>query len=271
MGFERFKLPSWARDPQLDKCALEVMKNGKKIGTITRCSKNKAVVFGRHKNFADVLLRHPSISRQHAAILHGKSGNMYVMDLGSSHGTYVNKRKLEGEQREPLEDGDVVRFGASSREYVVRLCLDGGSKSSRGSKRSADSSTDKRKKKKRKKDHDDDHERVGCSHLLVKHKDSRRPTSWRERTIERTKEEAEKLVTQYKKEIEESDNMEEKFAELAKQYSDCNSHSRGGDLGKFAKGKMQKPFEECAFSLKVGDLSGLVNTQSGVHLILRTS
>jgi len=75
----------------------------------------------------------------------------------------------------------------------------------------------------------------------------------------------------YKKQIEEAEETEKEFSELAKKYSDCNSHSRGGDLGKFKRGKMQKPFEECAFSLKVGQLSDPVDTASGVHLILRTS
>merc|ERR1712087_151415 len=139
-------------------------------------------------------------------------------------------------------------------------------------KRTADSSGDKRKKKRKKKEtKKDSGESVGCSHLLVKHSGSRRPQSWREKTITRTKEESQKLIMKYKKEIEESDNVEEKFADLAKHHSGCNSHSRVGDLGKFKRGKMQKPFEECAFSLKVGELSGPVSTMSGIHLILRTS
>merc|ERR1712224_912312 len=119
---ERFKLPAWARAPKLDKSALEVFKSDKKIALIRRCSRSKAVVFGRHKTLADVPLQHPSISRQHAVLLHGQSGNMYLMDLGSSHGTFVNKHRLEKEQRECLREGDEIRFGASSRTYVVRLC-----------------------------------------------------------------------------------------------------------------------------------------------------
>jgi len=121
---DRFKLPSWSKEPQLDKAALEIYKSDKKIGTITRISRQRAVVFGRHKNMADILLQHPSISRQHSVILHGKSGNMYIMDLGSSHGTFLNKRKLSCEQREPLKEGDVIRFGASTRDYLVRLCFE---------------------------------------------------------------------------------------------------------------------------------------------------
>jgi len=266
---DRFKLPSWSRDPQLTKCALEVFKIKKKIGTVTRVGRQKATVFGRHKSYADVILQHPSISRQHAVILHGKSGNMYLMDLGSSHGTYVNDRRLDGEQREPLRDGDSIKFGASSRRYTVRLSLDKSSRS--GTKRAAETSGDRRKKKKRKKDKDVGEESVGCSHLLVKHAASRRPSSWKEKNITRTEEEAKELIQKYKSEIEKSDQIEETFAELAKKHSDCNSHSRGGDLGNFKRGKMQKPFEECAFSLKVGELSEPVITASGVHLILRTS
>lgn len=38
----------------------------------------------------------------------------------------------------------------------------------------------------------------------------------------------------------------------------------------FGRGQMQKPFEEAAFSLKVGQLSKIVDTDSGLHIILRT-
>lgn len=61
------------------------------------------------------------------------------------------------------------------------------------------------------------------------------------------------------------------FEELASKYSDCSSAKRGGDLGLFARGAMQKPFEDASFALKVGDLSKPVFTDSGVHLILRTA
>ncbi|CAL9124514.1 unnamed protein product [Musa textilis] len=41
--------------------------------------------------------------------------------------------------------------------------------------------------------------------------------------------------------------------------------------GRFGRGQMQKPFEEATYALKVGELSGIVDTDSGVHIILRTS
>ncbi|MBI3986497.1 MAG: FAD-dependent oxidoreductase [Lentisphaerae bacterium] len=44
----------------------------------------------------------------------------------------------------------------------------------------------------------------------------------------------------------------------------------GGSLGTFGRGKMQKPFEDAAFGLRIGEMSGIVDTESGVHVILRT-
>merc|ERR1712228_798235 len=64
------------------------------------------------------------ISRRHALVGHGSSGNLYVMDLGSSHGTFVNKQRLQKKKREVVRDGYVVKFGASTREYIVKLDLD---------------------------------------------------------------------------------------------------------------------------------------------------
>jgi NIMA-interacting peptidyl-prolyl cis-trans isomerase 1 len=44
-----------------------------------------------------------------------------------------------------------------------------------------------------------------------------------------------------------------------------------GDLGFFGPGQMQKPFEEASFALAVGGLSGIVDTDSGIHVILRVA
>lgn len=64
--------------------------------------------------------------------------------------------------------------------------------------------------------------------------------------------------------------MRKKFEEIASKYSDCSSAKRGGDLGPFRRGQMQKPFEDASFNLPIGQLSDIVDTDSGVHIILRT-
>ena len=139
-------------------------------------------------------------------------------------------------------------------------------------------------------------ETVQCLHLLRKHKDVRRPKSWRcpdGITIDEAQ--AREEVAAFRKQIiaagEAAESMEDggggglseigattaagairvKFEELAKAESDCSSQKRGGDLGPFTRGAMQKPFEDAAFALKVGELSDLVTSGSGVHIILRVA
>ena len=105
-----------------------------------------------------------------------------------------------------------------------------------------------------------------ASHLLVKHKGSRRPSSWKEPNVTRSKDEAIEKVQQFRQRIVNGED----FAKLANEHSDCSSHSKGGDLGWFGPGQMQKAFEDAVKSLKVGELSQVVDTDSGVHIVLRT-
>ncbi|MDD4929964.1 MAG: SurA N-terminal domain-containing protein [Gallionella sp.] len=63
-----------------------------------------------------------------------------------------------------------------------------------------------------------------------------------------------------------------RFAELAKQNSqDPGSAANGGDLGFFGRGMMVKPFDEAVFSLKTGEISGLVKSDFGYHIIRLTA
>ena len=108
--------------------------------------------------------------------------------------------------------------------------------------------------------------KVRAAHLLVKHRDSRRPSSWRETNITRSKEEAIEMLKGYQDKIASGSTD---LGDLAVSESDCSSARKRGDLGFFGKGQMQKEFEEASFALKPGEMSGIVETASGVHLIQR--
>jgi NIMA-interacting peptidyl-prolyl cis-trans isomerase 1 len=108
--------------------------------------------------------------------------------------------------------------------------------------------------------------KIRAAHLLVKHKDSRRPSSWREPNITRSKEEAIDMLKGYEDQIQ---SGQKSLGDLAVSESDCSSARKRGDLGFFGKGQMQKEFEDAAFALQPGEMSGIVETASGVHLIQR--
>lgn len=110
-------------------------------------------------------------------------------------------------------------------------------------------------------------DKVRASHLLVKHRESRRPSSWRAENITKSKEQAFEELSKYREAIVSGSST---FAQLASKYSDCSSAHKDGDLGFFGRGQMQKPFEDATFALAVGELSEPVWTDSGVHIILRT-
>jgi peptidyl-prolyl cis-trans isomerase NIMA-interacting 1 len=116
-------------------------------------------------------------------------------------------------------------------------------------------------------------DKIRVLHILKKHKDSRRPTSWRNSKITVSRDEAEAELRGLMELLEEvkADPAELRatMEELARTESDCSSAKRGGDLGYFEYKKMQPPFSAAAYNLEVGQLSDVVDTNSGVHVLLR--
>lgn len=108
-----------------------------------------------------------------------------------------------------------------------------------------------------------DDTRIAASHVLIQYKGSMRAGA----NITRTKDEARKLATEVMMKAKKGQD----FAALAKQYSDePGAKDRAGALGKFAKGMMVKPFADAAFALKPGEISNVVETDFGFHVIKRT-
>ena len=106
-------------------------------------------------------------------------------------------------------------------------------------------------------------ERVAASHVLIQYKGSMRASP----DVKRSKDEAKKLASEVMNKAKKGQD----FAGLAKQYSDePGAKDRAGNLGKFGKGQMVKPFADAAFALKPGQVSDIVETDFGFHVIKRT-
>ena len=141
----KFKEPPEARAPNTQ-WRLYVFKPKKKGSSNTsdnandndlvetlHVSKQSAYLLGRNADIADISLLHPSLSSQHAVLQYravpvpsDKIGapprlacQPYIIDLESTNGTFLNGIRIDAARYYQLKRGDVLTFGASTREYVL--------------------------------------------------------------------------------------------------------------------------------------------------------
>lgn len=111
-----YEPPRWSDVPE-NSVKFEVIKEGCIIET-TDDMKKPYIVLGRHPT-NDWILYHESISRKHAVLQFRKDGVAYLYDLGSTHGSFINKKRIIPRVHSVVYPGDILKFGSSSRMYVM--------------------------------------------------------------------------------------------------------------------------------------------------------
>lgn len=93
--------------------------------------RQSAYLIGRDRKVVDIPSDHPSCSKQHAVLQYrlvsytridgtkGRTVKPYILDLESANGTFLNNKRIDGRKYYELQEKDVVKFGYSSREYVL--------------------------------------------------------------------------------------------------------------------------------------------------------
>ncbi|XP_041462596.1 smad nuclear interacting protein 1-like [Lytechinus variegatus] len=125
----KYNEPPEARKPKL-RWRLYVFKGDQELPTLY-IHRQSAYLLGRERLIADLPIDHPSCSKQHAAIQYrlveyekndgtmGKRVRPYIIDLESANGTFLNNKQIEPKRYYEMKEKDVLKFGFSSREYVV--------------------------------------------------------------------------------------------------------------------------------------------------------
>ena len=114
-------------------------------------------------------------------------------------------------------------------------------------------------------------DKITVVHCLLKHADSRRPSSHRTKVISLAKSDARNEAAALRERVAASSDMEAALSDEASKRSDCPSSTNGGRLKPFQRGDLERAFEAAAFRLAVGELSPVVETAAGFHVIRRIS
>jgi len=114
-----YEPPTWAGKPSSG-LHLDVLKDNKLIQKLM-IDEKKCYLFGRNPHMTDFVVDHGSCSRVHAALVwHKHLERSFLVDLGSTHGTYIGNFRLDGNKPTQLPVDSIFRFGESTRRYVIR-------------------------------------------------------------------------------------------------------------------------------------------------------
>jgi len=104
--------------PKVQFRCLDVIKDGAFVERHALSGDKQRWTVGRSQDQVDFLCAHSSVSRVHAELVAGGGAGIFVKDLASGHGVFVDGSRIEKNVHVQLKHGMALRFGASSRTYV---------------------------------------------------------------------------------------------------------------------------------------------------------
>nr|CAG4638489.1 EOG090X07CE [Cyclestheria hislopi] len=114
-----YDIPNWAGKPPTG-LHLDVTKDGKLVQKLM-IDQKKCYLFGRNPQMNDFCIDHASCSRVHSALVwHKHLQRAFLVDLGSTHGTFIGSLRIEGDKPTQLPIDSTFHFGASTRQYIIR-------------------------------------------------------------------------------------------------------------------------------------------------------
>ena len=108
--------PAWCQQPEVGRTVIFEEIQSRK----TKNVENQAFyIIGRNER-AHIVLDDLMVSRCHAVLLHNGNGESYLLDLGSSHGTYIGSSRLTPYTPTLIKKCSIIRFGSLERQYILR-------------------------------------------------------------------------------------------------------------------------------------------------------
>ena len=115
----KYEEPSWKTTCDVAGFDLEMVKSGE-IVNVTKLIDQSCFVIGRARGAVDVALENPTVSRFHVVLqFDGRDNHWKLYDLGSTHGTFLNRKRVEAKTYVTIPIGSMFKLGCSSRFFVL--------------------------------------------------------------------------------------------------------------------------------------------------------
>ncbi|KAK3273895.1 hypothetical protein CYMTET_17882 [Cymbomonas tetramitiformis] len=120
LPLSKWQPPAWSKMPWSPAALFGRLPGADEFVSESRLSDQKCHVLGRNGAVVDILVQADSVSRQHAAVFHGES-TLYVVDLGSAHGTWLSGERLEPNRPVQFREEAILQLGQAPIAFTLSM------------------------------------------------------------------------------------------------------------------------------------------------------